>query len=103
MKRIEISAEWILDNFTDLSQADGHGNVTIIGESIGDSRWIDLVLDTLGIHYDIDTYGGPIPDESFFWEIHWTFKIESVKDDCPNLYVKWMEMDLLSPGVKTKN
>ena len=107
MKKIEITPEWILDKFIVHSQADGHGNITLISECFSDSRWIDLALTTLGVTYvkdELEHDPDPEdPDDGFFFEIHWEFKIEDIKDDCPILYAKWTKMDLLNSSFEFKN
>ena len=52
MKKIELTPEWILDKLTVTHYADGRGNVTISADTVSDSRWIDLALDTLGVKYE---------------------------------------------------
>jgi hypothetical protein len=92
-KLIELTPEWILEKLTVTHYADGRGNVTITADTVSDSRWIDLALDTLGVKYETNTVGyDPDPKKQYF-EVQWEFKIEDIKIDCPNLYAKWKIMD----------
>jgi len=107
MKKIEITPEWILDSLSVIHYADGLGNMTITADTVSDSRWIDLALDTINVKYksDILEYD-PDPEDpydDFYFEISWQFRIEEVKDDCPNLYAKWMGMNLLNSIMENKN
>lgn len=107
MKKIEITLEWILDKLTVTHYADGLGNITITADTVSDSRWIDLALDTINVKYESDILEhDPDPEnpfDDFIFEISWQFRIEEVKDDCPNLYVKWMGMNLLNSIMENKN
>lgn len=92
-KLIELTPEWILDKLTVTHYTDGKGNITISTDTVSDSRWIDLALDTLGVKYKTCTVGyDPEPEKQYF-EVQWEFKIEGIKIDCPNLYAKWKIMD----------
>jgi len=104
MKKNEITAEWILEKLPTTTYADGNGSITISTDSISDSNWIDLALDSIGAYYEsdvIDEEGEPYEPCSF--EIYWIFKIEELKEDCPNLYIKWRKMDLINNSYKNKN
>lgn len=107
MKKIEITPEWILDKLTVTHYADGLGKITITADTVSDSRWIDLALDTINVKYESDILeydpDPEDPDDDFYFEISWQFRIEEVKDDCPNLYVKWMVMNLLNSIMENKN
>ncbi len=93
MEKIEISPEWILDKLTVTHHADGEGNITISADSVSDSHWIDLALDTLKIKYKTVTVGYDPDTEKQYFEVQWEFKIENIKTECPNLYAKWKIMD----------
>lgn len=93
MKKIEISPEWVLDKLSITHQPDGKGNITICSDTVSDSHWIDLAFETLGVKYETRTVGyDPDPKKQYF-EVQWEFKIEAVKEDCPNLYNKWSTMN----------
>ncbi len=93
MKKIEISPEWILDKLAITDHVDGKGNVTIISDVVPDSHWIDLALDTLGVEHKTCIVGyDPDPAKQYF-EVHWEFKIEDIKAECPILFEKWKTMD----------
>ena len=73
--------------------ADGGGSVTICADTVSDSHWIDLALDTLGIKYKTNNVGyDPDPEKQYF-EVQWEFKIEDIKADCPILYNRWKMTD----------
>ena len=92
-KIIELNPEWILDKLTVTHHADGRGSITITADSVSDSHWIDLALDTLGVKYETCTVGyDPDPEKQYF-EVQWEFKIEDIKVDCPILYNKWKISD----------
>ena len=104
MKKIEITAEWVLDEFTIYHYADGNGYITIMTDSMSNSLWIDLVLNTLNINYKWDMEDNdPTDDEPLLFEIYYSFKIEEIKDDCPNLYAQWIKMDLIKSAYNRKN
>lgn len=93
MKKLEVYPEWILDNMTFPYYIDGHGNITIVTDSVSDAYWIDLALNTLGVKYSSQTIGyDPDPERQYF-EVQWEFNIEAIKDECSNLYVRWKTMD----------
>jgi len=88
-KIIELTPEWVLEKLPHTMYADGKGNVTICTDSVTDSHWIDMALDTLMIKYKTVTVGyDPDPQKQYF-EVQWEFKIEDIKDDCPTLCKKW--------------
>jgi len=83
----------VLDKLSITHQADGNGNIIICSDTVSNSHWIDLALDTIGIKYETRTVGyDPDPKEQYF-EVQWEFKIEDIKEDCPNLYTKWLTMN----------
>ena len=90
MKKIEIFPEWILDKSTVTHHADGRGNITIRADTVSDSRWIDLALDTLGIKYEAFIAGYDPDAAKQYFAVQWEFKIEDIKTECPNLYKKWI-------------
>ena len=93
MKKIELNPEWILDKLAVTHYADGKGNITITTDSVSDSRWIDLALDTLGVKYETHCVGyDPDPEKQYF-EVQWEFKVEDIKTECPNLFDKWKNID----------
>ena len=92
-KVIELKPEWILNKLTVTHHADGRGVVTITADSVSDSHWIDLALDTIGIKYEACTVGyDPDPAKQYF-EAQWEFKIEDIINECPNLYKTWISMN----------
>lgn len=100
MKKIEITAEWILENFPVSTYADGLGNVTIHTVNISDSNWIELALESMDIFYE--TYDTEDWENEIF-EIFYEFRLESIKDDCPNLYKEWLIMDMRNSAFKRRN
>jgi hypothetical protein len=93
MKQIEITPEWILDKLSVSNHADGLGNITITADTVSDSRWIDLALDTIDVMYETYCVGyDPDPEQQYF-EVIWEFRLEDIKYDCPNLYSRWKKMD----------
>ena len=94
MKKIEITPEWILNKFPISEHAPGDGDIILTTGSVEASFWIDLALDTLGILYETDVMGfdpESEPQDDYF-EIYWIFEIEDIKQDCPKLHAKWLEM-----------
>jgi hypothetical protein len=92
-KLIELTPEWILDKLTVTHYADGKGKVTICADTVSDSRWIDLALDTLGVKYKTFCVGyDPDPEKQYF-EVQWKFKLDAIKAECPNLYNKLKTID----------
>lgn len=92
-KLIELTPEWILDKLAITDHVDGKRNVTISADTVSDSRWIDLALDTLGVKYETCTVGYDPDPEKHYFEVQWEFKIEDIKVGCPNLYEKWIIID----------
>lgn len=90
MKKIEISPEWILDKLSVTQQADGYGNITICSDSVSDSHLIKLALSTLGIKFESCCVGCDTNPDAQYSEVEWKFNIEAIKNDCPNLYTKWI-------------
>lgn len=88
MKKIEITSEWILDNIPHSHYADGNGNITICAD-IFHSHWINLALDTINAKYKIYD-----DEDDSILEMIWEFRIEDIKDDCPNLYSKLRKLSL---------
>ncbi len=93
MKTIEVSPEWVLDKLSVTQKADGYGNITICSESKSDFQWIELALYTLGINYESCCVGCEIDLDAQYYEVEWKFRIEDVKEDCPDLYYKWSLMN----------
>ncbi len=92
-KIIELTPEWILNKLPITHYDDGKGKITICADTVSDSRWIDLALETLGVKYETWTVGyDPDPEKQFF-EVQWEFKIEDIKSECPSLWDKWKLMD----------
>jgi len=93
MKKIEITPEWVLEKLPHSTHVDDKGNVTICSDSVTDSHWIDLALDTLKIKFESVTVGyDPDPKKQYF-EVQWEFKIDDIKDDCPTFYSNWKIFD----------
>jgi hypothetical protein len=89
MKKVELSCEWILDKlaFTHFSEGNGVGWIEADGMEI---MFVELALKTLGIEYTEDEYINEHTDEFY---MQYKFKIEDIKDECPNLYKMMHEFD----------
>ncbi|NMC34500.1 MAG: hypothetical protein GYA36_18925 [Veillonellaceae bacterium] len=100
MKSLEITTEWIFGTFPISFHADGNGTMTITTDSFSDSKWIELALDSIHIcykAYEIED------DESEVIEMCWEFRLEAIKNDCPNLYYDWLIMDMHNSSYNRKN
>lgn len=93
MKKNHVFSEWVLDKLSVTQKADGYGNITICSESKSDFHWIEMVLQTLGIEYESCCVGCDVFNYSQYYEVEWKFRIEDVKEDCPDLYNKWCLMN----------
>jgi len=92
MKTIEINPEWVLEKLPHTIFADEKGYVTIGTDSVTDSHWIDLALNTLKIKYESVMVGYyPDPKKQYF-EVRWQFKIDDIKNDCPTFFENWRLM-----------
>jgi len=81
MKTIELTPEWILSSLPVFFNMDDE-KVGVETNNLKDAKWISLALDTLSIQYvgyeysDIDNV-----------YIGFEFRIDDIKNDCPNLYL----------------
>lgn len=100
MKKIEITAEWILSTFSVSWIADGNGNMSLLAESYSDSRWIELALDSMDVYYESYYLGD---DDIETDEVWFEFELEAIKDECPNLYNELLYMDLRNSSYNRKN
>lgn len=93
MKEIKLTPEWVLEKLSDSVYVDGDGKVTLTIDmmiSFSNCYWITLALDTLEIKYEEDEYEIEGDNDSFM--IDYSFDLEDIKEECPNLYKDWSEM-----------
>jgi hypothetical protein len=95
MKKIELTAEFILEKMTMGFQTDGKGNVsiqvdTVCGGGFVEMCLVELALSEMGINVEPDQLEN-VDGEFEAWE--WTFPIEAVREHCPNLYNKFVEQN----------
>lgn len=83
MKKLELTCEWILDKLPFTHFSEGNGVGWIETDSGMESMLVELALKTLGINYTDDEYINEHTDEFY---MQYKFKIEDIKDECPNLY-----------------
>lgn len=95
MRNIKITSEWVLDELPNTNYADGNGNISIYTDSVTDTRWLALALNTLGIPFQ-EFEGGD--DNIIFFG--YEFRLEDVKTECPNLYLKWKQLDETNRGYR---
>lgn len=104
MKTIKISPEWVLDKSAILYHVNGIGRITILPNSITDSRWIDLALQSLGVKYKPSLIGYDPDPETQYFEKQWEFNIEA---ECPSFHLRMNEMNnknlLLKKSLKKNN
>jgi hypothetical protein len=88
VKPLELTPEWVLSELTDSLYADGCGNISVGTSTANDAKWIKLALNTLSIPYQENEFG---EGDVTFTDIE--FRIEAIKEKCPNLYNRMREMD----------
>lgn len=87
MKKLNLTIDFVLDNFPFDRFADGKGNISIVTdlEEIIYYYFIDLAFKNLGIPFETGDYEDD--DDNLY--THFEFKLDdlkSVKDDCPIFY-----------------
>lgn len=97
-KLIELTPEWVLTELPISLYADGNGNISIDTDTLTDAKWIKLALDTILIPYEENEYGD---GDMTFIDIE--FRIDDLKQDCPNLYKELKEMDAKNKIYKNTN
>ena len=78
-----------------MTSVPGNGDVILETDSLEASHWVKQALDKLAIHYSVKEYDDEF--ENNFRGLHWTeyiFKIEDIKQKCPNLYAIWHKLNL---------
>ena len=78
MKKIEITADWILNNFPHSHTATG--DLGLIEVKYNDAKWIYLVFEQCGIDYEEAFYDEENDD------IGIEFSVSDIEDICPKLY-----------------
>lgn len=85
-KIIELTPEWVLNEFSHSLYADGMGIISVYTHCAANATWITKALDTLSIPYKA------MEDselQSFFFE----FKIEDIQEECPILCKKLKDIN----------
>lgn len=92
MKKIELTADWILERFSCGKYADGRGNGTLIilEDELTNYFFIELAFEQMGIEYEANDYSD---DNGENVETHFEFEIEDIKEDCPKLYKSLSELN----------
>lgn len=98
VKHIELNPEWVLSELPQLLYVDGNGAVSLDTDITTDAKWIKLALSTLCIPYKENEYGD---GEMSFIDIE--FRIDDLKQDCPNLYKRMKDMDAKNNIYKQTN
>jgi hypothetical protein len=88
IKLIELNPEWVLSELTDSLYADGCGNISVGTSTPNDAKWIKLALNTLCIPYMENEFG---EGDVTFTDIE--FRVEDIKNECPTLHKRMVEMD----------
>jgi hypothetical protein len=87
MKKIEITADWVLNRLTEGLYADGYGNIVIQNLDTMAFFFIELTLNQLNVPFTFECY-----DE----ETEFYFKLDDLKKiqrDCPEFYKEVSEMN----------
>lgn len=79
-KKVELTPEWVLGKLPQTSSLDGEGNISVYTACSTDANWIELALDSLDITYEAYDYVDEYDDFVFGFD----FRIEDIKDECPN-------------------
>lgn len=87
MKKIELTPEWLLDNFSHTLHC--NGTDALIVSSIEESHWVKLAFDTLEIDYSDNEY---FNEDNETFNTHFEFNLEDIKEECPNLYTNLKEL-----------
>lgn len=96
MKKIELTAEWILDNLT-ISKTCKDNLVTIEVDFENDRTammFVDLAFKTLGItpnQFDIEN--GIEGSDNNWFTAGYEFELDELKEDCPNLYKSLLKIN----------
>jgi len=90
MKKLELTCEWILNKLPFTHFSEGNGVGWIEANSGMESMLVELALNTLDIEYSEDEYINEHTDEFY---MQYKFKIEDIKNECPNLYKMMYEMN----------
>jgi hypothetical protein len=87
MKNLQITADWILCNFSHSASCKGDGTVSIFCDP-DDIKWNTLALD--GISYE---YGEDEINEIGELEAEFYFRLIDIKKLAPKFYKKMMEIN----------
>lgn len=87
-KPIEITPEWVLNELPISHYADGSGNVSVDTDTKANAKWIESALNHLCIPYTQNEYGDVL---NIFFDFE--FKLDDLRKDCPNLYIRMKELD----------
>lgn len=92
MKKIELTPEWLLENFHHTAcTSDDFKSISYV--TTDDYWWMKLGADALEIPYEEEENW--LEDENGNYagcDIVFTFKIEDLKEVCPNMYKKASEL-----------
>lgn len=86
---LKLTPEWVLGKLPRTHYADGDGNISVYTANATDANWIELALDSLNITYNAYDYVDDNDDFVFGFD----FRIEDIKDECPNFYKDMKALD----------
>jgi len=94
MKNLQITADWILNNFSHTASCSGDGTVSIFCDFC-DIKWNDLALE--GITYE---YGEEYQNEIGESEAEYYFNLTDIIEIAPTFYKKMMEINDSNANLK---
>lgn len=86
MKKLQITADWILCNFSHTGSYPGDGTGSIFCD-ISDAKWNELALE--GIPYEYEEFENEIGE----FEAEYHFKLDDVAEIAPIFYKKGIEIN----------
>lgn len=96
MKNLEITADWILNNFSHTGYYPGDGTASIFCDS-SDLKWNKLALK--GIPYD---YSEVFENEIGEFQAEFHFELNDIAEIAPEFYKKGMEYNNINKEYKVK-
>jgi len=85
---IKLDPEWVIENFSISQHVDNYGMMTALTFGLKVGVFMQFLLETLKIDFDVDGEVGDNDNCSF------KFRIEDIKIDFPTLYARMIRLNI---------